>query len=62
MEDTKLSIDEPDSVKNTKKRGSNCNKPKVRNIAENKENCNRVAIKVSENGIIEVISDKETMV
>lgn len=62
MDDTKINIDEPDNLQSTKKRENNCNKPKVRNVTQNKENCIRVAIQVSENGIIEVISDKETMV
>lgn len=58
----KLNIDEPDNVQITKKRTNNYNKMKVRNVIENKDNWTRVAIQVSENGIIEVISDKETMV
>jgi len=63
MDDTKLNIDEPDNYESIKKRENKMsNKPKVRNIAENKQNCNWVAIQVSDNGIIEVISDKETMV
>lgn len=57
-----LNIDEPDNVQITKKRTNNYNKMKVRNVIENKDNWTRVAIQVSENGIIEVISDKETMV
>jgi len=52
----------PDNSRSTKKRTSKCNKSKVRNLAENKDNWTRVAIQISENGIIEVISDKETMV
>lgn len=60
--DKKLSLDEPDNLQGTKKRTNNCNKPKVSIVAENKDNFTRVAIQVSENGIIEVISDKETMV
>lgn len=62
VDDTKINIDEPDNLQCTKKRENSCNKLKVRNVTENKENCTRVAIQVSENGIIEVISDKETMV
>lgn len=60
--DKKLCIDQPDNLQHTEKREKICNKPKVRNVVENKENCTRVAIQVSENGLIEVISDKETMV
>lgn len=52
----------PDNVRSTKKRTNKCNKSKVRNVAEHKDNWTRVAIQVSDNGIIEVISDKETMV
>lgn len=48
--------------RSTTKRTNNSNKSKVRNVAENNDNWTRVAIQVSENGIIEVISDKETMV
>lgn len=62
IEDTKLNIDEPDNLKSIKKRENNYYESKVRNIVGNKENCNWVAIQVSENGIVEVISDKETMV
>lgn len=58
----KLNIDEPDNVQITKKRTNNYDKPKVRNVIENKDHWTRVAIQVSETGIIEVISDKETMV
>jgi hypothetical protein len=61
IDDKKINIDEPDNLQCTTKRENNCIKPKVRNIAENKEYSSRVAIQVSENGIIEVISDKETM-
>ncbi|XP_022172531.1 nicotinamide/nicotinic acid mononucleotide adenylyltransferase 1 isoform X1 [Myzus persicae] len=62
MDDKKLNIDEPDSQPCTEKRAVNCEKTKVRNVAESKENFTRVAIQVSESGIIEVISDMETMV
>lgn len=62
MDDKKLSIDEPDNLQCTKKRTNSSNKLKVSNVAEDKDNFTRVAIQVSENGIIEVISDKETMV
>lgn len=61
IDDKKISIDEPDNRQCTTKRTNNCFKSKVRNIAENKECSSRVAIQVSENGIIKVISDKETM-
>lgn len=62
IDEKKINIDEPDNLQCTAKRANSCNKPKVRNKEENKEYCTRVAIQVSENGIIEVISDKETMV
>lgn len=62
MDDKKLNIDEPDNLHCTEKRVINCKNSKVRNVAESKENCSKVAILVSENGIIEVISDMETMV
>lgn len=62
MDDTKLNIDKPDNYESVKKREKMSNTLKVRNVAENKQNYNWVAIQVSENGIIEVISDKETMV
>jgi len=61
-DDKKLNIDEPDNLQETKKRTNNSYKPKVRNIAENRDTCTRVEIQVSKNGIIEVISDKETIV
>lgn len=54
--DDKINTDE------SNKRENKCYKPKVRHLVESKENCSRVAIQVSKNGIIEVISDKETMV
>lgn len=59
-DDTKINIDEPDNLQCTKKRTNN--KSKVRNVTETKGDCNRVAIQVFKNGIVEVISDKETMV
>lgn len=62
MDDKKLNIDEPDNLTCTEKRVVNCEKTKVRNVVESKENFTRVAIQVSECGIIEVISDMETMV
>lgn len=62
VDDVQLCIDQPDNLQRTEKREKNFNKLKVRNVVENKENCTRVAIQVSENGFIEVISDKETMV
>jgi len=62
MDDKKLNIDEPDNLQCNEKRVINCKNSKVRNVAESKENCSKVAILVSENGIIEVISDMETMV
>lgn len=62
VDEKKLTIDEPDNLQCTKKETNNFNKLKVSNIAESKDNFTRVAIQVSENGIIEVISDKETMV
>lgn len=62
IDDKKLSIDEPDNLQCTKKRTNSSSKLKVSNVAENKDNFTRVAIQVSENGIIEIISDKETMV
>lgn len=62
IDDKKINIDEPDNLQCTTKRANSCNKSKVRNIAENKEYCTKVAIQVSANGIIKVISDKETMV
>jgi len=62
MDDKKLNIDEPDNLHCTEKRVINCKNSKVRNVTESKENCSKVAILVSENGIIEVISDMETMV
>jgi len=62
MDDKKLNIDEPDNLPCTEKRVISCEKTKVRNVAESKENFTRVAIQVSESGIIEVISDMETMV
>jgi len=62
MDDKKLNIDEPDNLQYNEKKVMNCKKSKVRNIVESKENCSKVAIQVSESGIIEVISDMETMV
>lgn len=62
MDEKKKSIDEPDNLQCTNKRTHDCNKLKVSNVVESKDNFTRVAIQVSENGIIEVISDKETMV
>lgn len=62
MDDKKLNIDEHVNSQSTKKRTNSCSKPKVRNVPDNKDNCTRVAIQLSKNGIIEVISDKETMV
>lgn len=61
-DDTKINIDEPDNLQSTNERENICSKPKVRNVTKNKENCTMVAIQVSKNGIVEVISDKETMV
>jgi len=62
MDDKKLDIDKPDNLPCTEKRVINCEKTKVRNVVESKENFTRVAIQVSKSGIIEVISDMETMV
>lgn len=62
MDDKKLNIDEPDNLQSSEKRVINCNKSKVRNVEESKEKCTRVAIQLSKSGIIEVISDMETMV
>lgn len=61
MDDQTKNIHESDIIHSSKKR-ANCNKVKVRNVAGKNEKCNRVAIQVSKNGIIEVISDMETMV
>lgn len=62
MDDQTKNIQESDILYSSKKRTNNCNTAKVRNVAGNNEKCTRVAIQVSKSGIIEVISDMETMV
>lgn len=62
IDDNRVNIDESVNIQYTNKREKKCNKPKVRHLLKSKENCSWVAIHVSKNGIIEVKSDKETMV
>lgn len=62
IDDNNTNIDESNNIQYSNKREKKCNKSKVRHLIKSKENCSWVAIKVSKNGIIEVKSDKETMV
>ncbi|XP_050436005.1 nicotinamide/nicotinic acid mononucleotide adenylyltransferase 3 isoform X2 [Adelges cooleyi] len=62
--DQTVVINEPDHTKiiHSKRKENNCKKSKVSNEDESKLNICRVAIQVSKNGLVEVISDRETMV